>query len=127
MGCCRTFAARCESFSPCQDADTNHSRFLQSCGAMPNLGYKPLNRTWAKLEILFGLTAAGIGLLLGNWAPHADPERMLLLLGGALALFVLGSYLAMAGHRSHLYQSLNEQTKLLQQAIHHLNDKGISE
>ena len=71
MGCCRTFAARCESFSPCQDADTNHSRFLQSCGAMPNLGYKPLNRTWAKLEILFGLTAAGIGLLLGNWAPHA--------------------------------------------------------
>lgn len=82
-----------------------------------NLGYKPLNRTWAKLEILFGLTAAGSGLLLGNWAPHAEAERLPVLLGGALALFVLGSYLAMAGQRSHLYQSLNEQTKLLSEMM----------
>jgi hypothetical protein len=66
-------------------------------------------------------------LLLGNCAPRAELERLPVLLGCALALCVLGSYLAMAGHRSHLYQSLNEQTKLLQQAIHHLNDKGISE
>jgi hypothetical protein len=92
-----------------------------------NLGYKPLNRTWAKLEIFLGLTAAGSGLLLGGWAVRAESEHLLLLLSAALALFVLSSYLAMAGHRSHLYQSLNEQTKLLQQAIQHLNDKGISE
>jgi hypothetical protein len=87
-----------------------------------NLGYQPLNRTWAKLEIVFGLTAAGVGLLLGNWSAHAEPERLVLQLAAALALFVLGSYLTLAGHRSHLYQSLNEQTKLLQDAIHHLHD-----
>ena len=96
---------------------------------MPNLGYKPLNRIWAKLEIVLGPTAVyQFGLWLGNWdATPVNQSAMNLLLGGALTLFVLGSYLAMAGHRSHLYQSLNEQTKLLQQAIHHLNDKGISE
>ena len=32
------------------------------------LGYKPLNRTWAKREILLGLFAAAVGLLLGEWA-----------------------------------------------------------
>jgi hypothetical protein len=91
-----------------------------------NLGYKPLNRTWAKLEIALGLTAAGVGLLLGNWSTHAEPERLPLLLVAALLLFVLGGYLALAGHRSHLYQSLNEQTQLLRQAIHPPHDKGIT-
>ncbi len=30
-----------------------------------HLAYRPLNRTWAKLEILFGLVALGVGLFLG--------------------------------------------------------------
>ncbi len=32
-----------------------------------DLGWKPLNKTWAKLEILLGLVAVGCGLLaIGN-------------------------------------------------------------
>src|SRR5689334_7166040 len=48
------------------------------------LGYQRLSRVWARLEIFFGLGAA-----------------------------VLGGFLALAGHRSHLYQSLNDQTAVL--------------
>jgi hypothetical protein len=75
---------------------------------------KPLNRTWAKVEIFLGLGAAGVGLFLGHWAlfrPLVEPAWDLVATG--LALFVLGGYLTLAGHRSHLYQSLNEQTALL--------------
>jgi hypothetical protein len=46
------------------------------------LGYKPLTRSWAKVELLLGLLAAGVGI-----------------------------YLALAGHRSHLYQSGNEMVE----------------
>lgn len=71
------------------------------------LGHGRLTRTWAKLEILFGLTAAGLGLLLGHWATgQAAPDWPFA--AAALVLFVLGFYLALAGHRSHLYQSNNE-------------------
>ena len=85
------------------------------------LGYKPLNRTWAKAELLLGLSATGIGLLLGTWAVSrpADVEWFFASLG--VALFVLGSYLAMAGHRSHLYQSNNELTALL---LEHIERQG---
>lgn len=71
------------------------------------LGYKPLSRTWAKVEVFLGLLAAGIGQFLGAWAVRAIEEQWLAAVGG-LALFVLGGYLALAGHRSHLYQSNNE-------------------
>jgi hypothetical protein len=75
------------------------------------LGYKRLNRTWAKLEIVFGLSAAGAGLFLGDWTlTRNTADVQWALVGAALALFVLGSYLALAGHRSHLYQSGNERT-----------------
>jgi len=75
------------------------------------LGYKRLNRTWAKLEVLLGLTAAGIGLLLGDWAlAPAITEVAWGTVAAALVLFVLGGYLALAGHRSHLYQSSSELT-----------------
>jgi hypothetical protein len=80
------------------------------------LGYKPLNRTWAKLEILLGLTAAGAGLILNHSPAVGD-------LGG-LALFILGGYLALAGHRSHLYQSANERTAYLAEIIRNEKDKG---
>ena len=78
------------------------------------LGYKRLHRTWAKLEIVLGLTAAGGGLFLGDWSlARPEPEPPWLTAAAGLALFVLGFYLALAGHRSHLYQSANERLALL--------------
>jgi hypothetical protein len=75
-----------------------------------DLGYRRLSPAWAKLEIVLGLAAAGAGLFLGpitlreaDWAGAT----------GALALFVLGGYLALAGHRSHLYRSMNDRTAYL--------------
>ena len=73
------------------------------------MGLKRLNYTWAKVEILAGLAAAaaGLKLLLGDgWIAAA---------GGAL--MTLGGYLALAGSRSHLYQSLNRQTAYLLQTL----------
>jgi CHASE2 domain-containing sensor protein len=70
------------------------------------LGFRRLNPVWAKLEILFGLAAAGAGLLLELRATRSA-EIHLTLGGAGLALLVLGFYLALAGHRSHLYQSQN--------------------
>lgn len=66
-----------------------------------DLGLKRLNPLWAKLEIVLGLAAAGAGVLL--MTSTADAATV----AGGLALFVLGGYLTMAGHRSHLYQSNN--------------------
>jgi hypothetical protein len=88
-------------------------------------GYQPLSRRWAKAEIFLGLGAVGLGLLLGEWAlsrPAAELEW-----GAAAAgwlLFVLGGYLAAAGHRSHLYQSNNELTAYLIEEIRRLQAKG---
>ncbi len=84
-----------------------------------SLGYKRLNRTWAKLEILLGLSAAGTGLLLGDWAFSRDGVQVEWMPAATgLSLFVFGGYLAMAGHRSHLYQSSNEQTAYLAEILH---------
>jgi hypothetical protein len=92
------------------------------------LGYKRLNRTWAKLEILLGLFAAGTGLFLGDWGYLARGAEMEWTLPAAgLALFVFGGYLALAGHRSHLYQSGNERTAYLAELIRSMNDKGKRE
>jgi hypothetical protein len=90
---------------------------------LDQLGYKPLNRVWAKIEILFGLTAAGGGLLLGGWSVVRAPLDVLLA-GAGLLLFVLGSYLALAGNRSHLYQSNNELVAYLVEEIHREKDRG---
>ncbi len=77
------------------------------------LGYKRLHSAWAKGEIFLGLAAVGGGLLLGVWAVSrpVEIEWLVALLG--LSLFVLGGYLALAGHRSHLYQSNNHLTAFL--------------
>src|SRR5262245_16096029 len=66
-----------------------------------DLGLRRLSPVWAKLEIALGLSAVAAGI----WfiATVAD----VLGLVGAVVLFVLGGYLAMAGHRSHVYQSNN--------------------
>lgn len=74
-----------------------------------SLGLKRLNPSWAKLEIVIGLTVGVIGFKIlateGSY-PWA----------GAL-LSVLGLYLAMAGNRSHLYQSMNQRTAHLLQML----------
>lgn len=74
-----------------------------------HLKWKRLNPIWAKLEIVFGLLAASSGLLCGIYgivrAGH-DPSWGLLI--ASIALQTLGTYLALAGHRSHLYQSQNK-------------------
>lgn len=80
------------------------------------LGYKRLNRTWGKLEILFGLFAAGVGFFTPDMIPFIR-----------LALFVFGGYLVLAGHRNHLYQSDNELTAYLAELIRSMNDKGKRE
>ena len=90
------------------------------------LGHKPLNRAWAKLEILLGLAVAGLGLFLGVWSLARPPADIVWgLAAAALALLVLGGYLALAGHRSHLYQSNNELTAYLAELIENLSGKGL--
>jgi hypothetical protein len=87
-------------------------------GVRSSLGYKPLSRIWAKIEIFLGLPAAGVGLLVGVWSvtrPGLELNWCSGLFG--LGLFVMGSYLALAGHRSHLYQSSNEQADCLADRI----------
>lgn len=92
------------------------------------LGYKRLSRTWAKLEILLGLFAAGTGLFLGDWSfSRSGSEMEWGLPAAGVVLFVFGGYLALAGHRSHLYQSSNEQTAYLAELIRSMNDKGKRE
>jgi len=83
-----------------------------------HLGYKPLNRLWAKMEIIIGLIAAGLGIFLVSGIPFfVGPNAEIIWLIAGLLLFVFGGYLAMAGHRSHLYQSNNELTAYLAMLI----------
>lgn len=70
----------------------------------------PLRKWRAKLEILLGLSGVAAGLLRGMSVAVAQDRRDWFQLGDWLtpaALIVLGGYLALAGHRSHLYQSNN--------------------
>jgi len=76
-----------------------------------DLNHKPLNRGFAKFEILLGLLAASCGQVLILIAVR-DVTNWAFVIGGVV-LFTLGGYLAMAGHRSHLYQSANDQTAYL--------------
>jgi hypothetical protein len=88
------------------------------------LGHKPLNRTWAKGEILLGLFGAGAGMLLGEWAVARPTEVEWTAAAASVFLFVLGGYLALAGSRSHLYQSSNELTAFLLEELHRLKNEG---
>jgi hypothetical protein len=80
------------------------------------LGLKRLHRGWAKAEVFLGLAAAGSGLLFGVRGVTTNPVAWEGVAAG-LALFVLGGYLALAGHRSHLYQSNNELTAYLAEEV----------
>lgn len=80
-------------------------------------GFKKLNKPLAKLEIVFGLLAVAVGFLVSQWTLFKMSEPDWLWLAGGILLFVFGGYLAMAGHRSHLYQSNNRLTALLLQEL----------
>jgi hypothetical protein len=73
------------------------------------MGLKRLTPLWAKAEIVLGLSAAAFGLKL------LSGEGMTAWAGGALT--VPGIYLALAGHRSHLYLSMNRHIAYLLQTI----------
>jgi hypothetical protein len=92
------------------------------------LGYKPLNRTWAKAEILLGLFAVGAGLLAGGWGlVKTDLGQEWLAVAAGLVLFILGGYLTLAGHRSHIYQSNNELIAYVMREVNQLKSEGSSE
>ena len=72
------------------------------------LGFKRLNPLWAKVEILLGLFAVAAGLVGGmHFAVRTEGDLSLWPTLGPVLLVTLGGYLALAGHRSHLYQSSN--------------------
>jgi hypothetical protein len=80
-------------------------------------------RAWGKCEIFLGLGAAGAGLLLGcHLLARPANEIEWEFVGCSLALIVLGGYLALAGHRGHLYQAGIEQTAFLLEEIRSRRD-----
>ncbi|HEX8324532.1 MAG TPA: hypothetical protein VF595_11545 [Tepidisphaeraceae bacterium] len=70
-----------------------------------DLGFKALSPVWAKLEIFGGLACVWLSFRIDQVA--ALPPDSVLVVLASLGLFVLGGYLAMAGSRSHMYQSNN--------------------
>lgn len=83
-----------------------------------DLNLKRLNPLWAKLEIVLGLFAVACGLVVGMKLavrPEAEVPDWAWL--GPALLIVLGGYLALAGHRSHLYQSNNRLAAHLAELI----------
>jgi hypothetical protein len=66
-----------------------------------SLGRTPPALWWSKLEIGLGLAAVGLGLLWGR-----EPGLAFVM----PPLVALGGYLALAGHRSHLYDAMTRQT-----------------
>ena len=69
------------------------------------LARRPPSLHWAKVELLLGLGASATGC----WFVRMDGLAALLGAG----LLALGGYLALAGHRTHLYDAMTRQTTLL--------------
>ena len=88
------------------------------------LGYEHVSRAWARLEIFFGLAASGLGMLVGLWAV-SHPAMQLGWAGAGLLLFMFGGYLALAGHRSLVYQSMNRATALLLDRLARMEKPGL--
>ena len=90
---------------------------------LADLGWttSPFWKLWAKLEIFLGLVALAAGVIGGarlaviESREHTDVTW--LAWAGNASLIVLGGYLALAGHRSHLYQSNNRIAAYLAELI----------
>lgn len=82
----------------------------------PNATKFRFGGAWAKAEIFLGLTAIGLALFGADWLlSQPTAEINWEWVACALALFVLGSYLTLAGQRSHIYRSNIElETRLVQ-------------
>ena len=83
-----------------------------------DLGLNRHNPLWAKVEILLGLFAVACGLV-GGMKLAVQPEAQVpdwAWLAPVL-LVTLGGYLALAGHRSHLYRSNNRLVAHLTELI----------
>lgn len=87
-----------------------------------DLGYTQLNKIWARIEVFFGLFAMALGIAWivneNQWIAFSPFN------GTGIALFILGGYLALAGHRSHIYQSMNQQTAYLLTKLRHNNNQN---
>jgi hypothetical protein len=109
------------------------------------LGYGRLGRVRAKIIVFLGLLAAGGGLFLSAWAlsppvyvevfraegeivkvtPLWNPAEVNWPFAiGGLALFVLGGYLALAGHRCLLDSWSNEWASILLDHLERLEGRG---
>src|SRR4029453_554626 len=79
-----------------------------------DLGFQRHHPAWAKVEIFFGLAAVSAGHLCGVYAiVHLEAALFWAMIAASLLLQSLGGYLALAGHRSHVYQSNNKLTAWL--------------
>jgi hypothetical protein len=88
---------------PDQSTSEIEKRFYQE------LGLNRLSPAWAKAEILLGLAAVSAGHLCGVYAiVHLGGQQFGAFVTASLLLQSLGGYLALAGHRSHVYQSQNK-------------------
>ncbi len=68
-----------------------------------DLGLPRARLGWAKVEIFFGAAAASGALV---WASQGGEGWL------AAPLATLGAYLALAGHRAHLYDAMSRQTAI---------------
>ena len=93
-------APRCRLMDPIAERDVAETYRL--------LGRRPPSLRWAKAELFLGLGAAAAGLTM------LRGERLAAILGAGLV--ALGAYLALAGHRSHLYDAMTRQTTLLRRS-----------
>ncbi len=87
-----------------------------------DLNHRWLNPWWAKFEIVLGLTGIAAAMIAGleigfQRALHPENNSSPLMWLGPALIFILGSYLTLAGHRSHIYQSNNRLTAYLANQI----------
>lgn len=92
-----------------------------------DLAFKPLSQAWAKVEIFLGLVGVAVGLLgglrLAVVEARTGQEAFWTAWVGIGTLIVFGAYLALAGHRSHLYQSNNRLIAYLAELIRKQSEK----
>ena len=102
---------------PPPEIDAEQSRMLARLGWTDH----PFWKVWAKLEIGLGLLAVASGFIgaarLAVVEARTQFDMPWVAWAGQAALIVLGGYLALAGHRSHLYQSNNRLAAYLSELI----------